>query len=276
MSALAEFEQTPPVFRELPPFPSVALRLLQLVKCPESAIEDVVEVMKSDVSLAAEVLRRANSAFYGLRGTVDSLQRGVTLLGVDEIKKIATAIAVGGYFWHSKPDIRRLWRQAIARALTAERIAFVTGVPAGKVYTAALLADIGLYGFLLNFDLTGVFGKVADCHELLAYENEHLGVTHCDAGAWLALQWQFPADVAEALAAHHREPGWDPLASHIYWADQAVTFAGFGLVGPDPTSVQSEAYRSLLSGSKMLGRALPAEAQDLAGWVIAQMPPGNG
>lgn len=274
MSALAEFEQCP-VFQELPPFPAVALRLLRTVNREDMDMSDLVETLRTDVSLAAEVLRRANSAFYGLRSEVDSLQRAVTLLGVQEMKKIATGVAIGGYFWRAAPAVRRLWRQAIVRALTAERIAVVSGVPADKVYTAALLADIGLYGFLLNFDLPGLLDQVAGSDELLAYESEHLGVTHCDAGAWLALQWQFPADVAEALALHHREPGTDPLASHVYWADQAVTFAGFGLLGPDPFRVQSDAYRMLIAGSGLLTRALPAEAQDLAGWLVAQLPAAN-
>ena len=59
---------------QLPTLPSVAVKLLELSKSPDTEVKDFVEVLKTDPALTAKVLRSANSTFFGLSSKVTSME----------------------------------------------------------------------------------------------------------------------------------------------------------------------------------------------------------
>ena len=61
---------------------------------PECQLQQVVEVIERDVSTTAEVLHLVNSSFFGLAASVDSVDRAVSLLGLETIQALAIAGAV--------------------------------------------------------------------------------------------------------------------------------------------------------------------------------------
>jgi len=197
--------------RELPPFPSVAVKLLQVLSDEDASIKRLIDLLRSDVALSAEILRRANSAVYGLRTQVASLQHGVALLGFDQVRSLAMSTAMGSYV---KPAmriaaLRRCWRHSLATALLAERIAKAAAFEHDRAYTAGLVHDVGLLGLMVNYP--------KEYAELLCVSREHsldlrtteramFDVDHCEAGSWLARQWSFPNEILE-IVVHHHDPG---------------------------------------------------------------------
>ncbi|HEX8929173.1 MAG TPA: HDOD domain-containing protein, partial [Actinomycetota bacterium] len=55
----------------------VAAHLVSLANSEEVSAKELSRVLASDVALAGRVLKLANSAFYGMRGRVTSLQFAV-------------------------------------------------------------------------------------------------------------------------------------------------------------------------------------------------------
>jgi len=66
---------------QLPPFPAVIQRVLQLVEDPKSSAQEMVDVIQYDQSITANVLRVCNSAYFGLRHPVHSLREAVAMIG---------------------------------------------------------------------------------------------------------------------------------------------------------------------------------------------------
>src|SRR5512137_2157079 len=79
--------------RTLPTVPSVAVQVLNLCQDEEVGIPQIAKVLEGDPALCAEVLKFANSATYGVRCQVTTLDRAVTLLGVNATLSLALSFS---------------------------------------------------------------------------------------------------------------------------------------------------------------------------------------
>jgi putative nucleotidyltransferase with HDIG domain len=238
--------------RELPPFPSIAVKLLQLLSDEDVQVKKLIELLRSDTALSAELLRRANSAMYGARTQVSSLQHGLVLLGFDQVRGLAMAVALGSYVKSAMriAALRRCWRHSLATALLSERLGKAISFESDRAYTAGLLHDIGLLGLMVNFpkeyaNLLLVSGE--NGFDIRVTEQAMFDVDHCEAGAWLARQWSFPADILESVRRHH-----DPIDSSNYGllaiTQSAVLLSealGFGIIAPPDYGTDPTAYDAL-------------------------------
>ena len=230
--------------RELPPFPSIAVKLLQLLSDEEVQVKKLIELLRSDAALSAELLRRANSAMYGARTQVSSLQQGLVLLGFDQVRSLAMAVALGSYVKSAMriAALRRCWRHSLATALLSERLAKAISFENDRAYTAGLLHDIGLLGLMVNYpkeyaNLLLVTNE--NGFDIRVTEQAMFDVDHCEAGAWLARQWNFPAEILDSVRRHH-----DPIDYSRYdllaITQSAVLLSeslGFGIMPQPDTGV---------------------------------------
>ena len=135
---------------DLPAFPPLAMRLTELAGRPDAEVDEVVELLRSDAALSAELLRRANSTAYGFSSRIDTLQQALVLLGFDELRRIALAAAAKEFAGPAlqAPELRLCWRHSLAVALLAEELARGTAISPERAYTAGLMHDIGRLGLL--------------------------------------------------------------------------------------------------------------------------------
>ena len=203
--------QAPWALRLVPPFPAVAQRILALVNEPDANINQLSELVKVDPSFAAELLRFANSALLGSRRKVRSLPLAIVVVGLDRVKTVATLVSVNRMVRHSvrREALRKVWIHSLVTAVIAEEISRVTGVARESAYTAGLLHNLGTLGLMSAYpdeysrmlEVSNDFG-----FDLLKTEQDLFEIDHCLAGAYLAQDWDFPDELAAAIAVHHDEP----------------------------------------------------------------------
>ncbi len=73
----------------LPSMPGAVLRLLQVFSDPDVAVDDVVDILKTDLALASRTLKAANSSILGASRPASDLKRAAMMLG----KKTVTTLA---------------------------------------------------------------------------------------------------------------------------------------------------------------------------------------
>jgi putative nucleotidyltransferase with HDIG domain len=195
----------------VPPFPAVAQRVLALVNRPDANIKDLSELVKVDPSFAAELLRFANSALLGSRHKVKNLPLAIIVVGLDRVKTLATLVSVNRMVRHSVrlAGLRKVWVHSLVTALIAEEASRVSGMARESAYTAGLLHNLGTLGLMSAFpdeysrmlEVSNDFG-----FDLLQTERDLFEIDHCLAGAYLAQDWDFPDELAAAIAVHHEEP----------------------------------------------------------------------
>lgn len=72
-----------------PTLPSTMVEVEKVIASGRTDPEPLVDIVKRDPSTSVNVLRRANSAYYGLRHEVESVEHAVRLLGFIEVTSIA-------------------------------------------------------------------------------------------------------------------------------------------------------------------------------------------
>ncbi len=192
----------------IPPFPQVALKVLQLAGNENVQFSKVVELISSDPAFASEVLTVSNSLLYAPRYPIRSILQAIEVLGAGHLQGLCLTVGVRAYLGKSlgHPAMRTLWRHNMACALIAQQIASAGSMDRDICYTAGVLHGIGLLALAVvqpkeYIDMLGTF--IGTSTGILERERIVFGIDHCELGKKLVADWNLPEDFAEMMAAPH-------------------------------------------------------------------------
>lgn len=194
---------------DLPAPPKDAIRIVQACSRPDVDSRDLARIVTNDPVLTAELLRVANSAYFGLVSQVKSVARAVTVLGNRALRNMVLCIAMRDALRKdSIPgfDLDRYWEDALRRAVSAKSLAEIVGLDADECFTAGLLQDFGLLVLLyIHPEQVGYWERLAglDPDQRLDFEVDLFHATHDEVGYLLAKNWGLPRDLAVAMGFHH-------------------------------------------------------------------------
>ena len=215
---------TPPSLQELPAhalklpsLPEVVNYLTRSLSDEKADADTISHHINSDPAIVARLLAAANSAASGLTTRILSTRQAFLVLGVDRIVNIilASALAYRYDIRHSGFDARLLWRHSLGVATCARVIAEQTGSDPDLAFTSGLLHDIGqLLMYITNpaCYLQIIERRLREDVSLPEAERVIYGYDHTDAGKTLASAWNLPAEIVDAISAHH-DP--DEIGSEI-------------------------------------------------------------
>lgn len=210
----------PWALRLLPPFPAVANRVLSLVSDDAIPAGKIGSIIKTDPTFTAEILRVANSALFGLRREVATVEHAVTTLGLTRVKSMATLIALSDMVRPALKieSLRRVWTHSLVTALLSQELARAANSGVDVAYTAGMLHNLGSLGLMSAYpeEYDRMLQVSQDCgFDLIPTERDLFEIDHCAAGAYLAEAWNFPYPIIEAIATHHEEPGHGATLSNL-------------------------------------------------------------
>ncbi len=250
--------------------PEVTVRIIELVEDPGSSARDLHHLIASDPALTARMLKVVNSAFYGLPRQIASINRAVSLLGLNAVKNIAVAASLAKLFRGGSVgrfDAQQLWTHCCATATAAKFVADLAGRKgaADEAFLAGLIHDVGIL-VELQYDrarFAAAIEQAAEGDDLLSAERLAFGDTHEGIGAALCEHWKFPASLVW-VAGHHHAPMSVPsanrdLPSIVHVADHVAGAVAGGFTldlraeGPDP-----EVLETLEIGERGLGEVRAA------------------
>lgn len=223
----------------LPPLPDTIYRLVSIVGDPSSSLSQIVEAIRYDQVLTAEVLRLCNSAYFGLSRRIESLDDAVRLLGT--VKVLQLVIAAHSRAMLSRPQAGyglpagALWLHSVGVALGAQLLGRPMKIPqVGLLFTAGLLHDVGKV--VLNEFVAKEYVAISQrvVQERIAFseaEKQVLGFTHPEVGARLAETWSLPPAIVSCVRYHHdpeNAPEPDPLVDAVHLADAVCILLGVG------------------------------------------------
>ncbi len=197
------------ILEQVSAFPSMlkaAVKLRSLLSKEDATVDEIEKILRHDPGLAANVLRLANSAFFGMPSKVTSLKQAVILLGIKRFAKIAFGAcmsktmdaAVAGY--GLSPG--ELWLHSIAVSTTAEALAKNRKfAESNDFFTPALLHDLGklVLGKFVRAEQSRIDSMVSDGVPFVIVEREVLKTDHAEIGAFILAKWSFPDDLISAV-----------------------------------------------------------------------------
>ncbi|MGB7267633.1 MAG: HDOD domain-containing protein [Terracidiphilus sp.] len=198
----------PWAYLHLPPFPQVAVRVLQLANNENVQLHELCDLISSDPAFASEVLTVANSLLYAPRYPSTSILQAVAVLGANTLQGMCVTVGVRAYLGKamSYPAMRSLWRHNLACAMIAQRLAEVGFIDKDMAYTSGILHDIGRMA-LAVIQPKG-YAALLETHHggagtMLDAERELFGWDHCETGRQLIGNWKLPDSFESVVAEHH-------------------------------------------------------------------------
>jgi HD-like signal output (HDOD) protein/ActR/RegA family two-component response regulator len=192
----------------LPSVPQTYLALTAAAHDPRKGIGDMADIIRRDPAMSSKVLQVVNSAYFGMRQGVASIQQAVMFMGIELLKGLALTAnvfkpqgkALGGL------SLEDLQQRSLRTACLARR--FVEDPKrSDEVFTAALMLDVGQIVIALGMPLqhADIRAEADDGGRTLHdIELARLGVTHAEVGAYLLGVWGLPFSIIESVAYHHR------------------------------------------------------------------------
>lgn len=186
----------------LPVMPEVGRKLLRSLDDDGVSLGQIAELIGKDSTLAAKVLRLANSARYSPSHTIGTLQDAAMALGLETLRNLAMAASISAAFPEVKGlDRQRFWRHSVRTAGYARLLAKLLQGDADTADLAGLMLRTGQLMMAMSEpdQVADVEAHAAEPGSRFSLEMHRFGCTHADVTAALAAHWHFPADLVEAF-----------------------------------------------------------------------------
>ncbi|MCX7049271.1 MAG: HDOD domain-containing protein [Candidatus Sumerlaeota bacterium] len=268
----------------LPPLSAVSAELLSVGRQPIEKIEikRVTELIERDPSLAAKILRMANSPYFGAIGEVTGLRQAIVLIGLMEtlstlhfyilMKTMPRFPAVEGFspdnYWtHS-------WACAIAARMLGRPQLLIRSLP-GELYLAGLLHGIGKITLAMKRKeqfaqcLALAREKSIPLHQA---ERDFLGFTDAALGARMLQAWNIPVHIRAAVEfcvapAYAPEP-YREIAAVTQMARLMVHHLKIGSSGSPCEADWADSWLATQSASPLSNPKTRAEAMEEIGETL--------
>jgi putative nucleotidyltransferase with HDIG domain len=226
--------------QHLPAFPLTIQKVADLLRDENFSVQAVTDIIRYDQAITANILRMANSAYFGARHRIGTLKEAVLYLGKENIILAVQISGVSRYYRTSADgyvsQANDLWRHSVSVALMAQilcRRIYQGEQP--MLYTGALLHDIGkvVLGEYVRESFDQISSLVSrEERSFLEAEERFFGINHAAIGGKVAEQWNFPEEIRIAIAFHHRPDLVGDTEATFPWivhlADQICLMTGVG------------------------------------------------
>lgn len=186
-----------------------AQQIVRLSRGP-SNLEALQELIQTDPSLVAQILRRINSPYYHLDAEVHDLTVAARLLGFREFSNMAFTVYLSRMFTPPMVfgtfSMSGLWGHSVATAAAAQLISRVCGCAApADAFMAGLLHDIGLLLCCRHMRrrFIQVVDRIGGPTATPLIERQVYSFDHTQLGAHVARTWEFPEPFVDAISHHH-------------------------------------------------------------------------
>lgn len=228
--------------KSFPSMPGAAVKLLILMDDPDVSVAQIEAILGQDPGLMANILRLANSAYFGMPSKIGSIKQAVLLLGLKRLVQIVIASCVSAIM--DKPvtgyDLPpgEFWLHSVGVTVAAEGLMKELNIKTSEeIFTAALLHDVGklVVGEYLDNNISQIEDSTSQGISFEKAENLVLGTNHADIGAQILKQWSLPPVIVNAVRWHHSPESAesaDKMLDIIHVANVLCLMIGIG-VGRD-------------------------------------------
>ena len=196
---------------DLPTLPVAAIKFNQMVAEGNASMKEISKALGQDQAIVLKILKMANSAFFGLRKKVETLQHAVVILGINTVRNAVLSLSVVDCFKAGDKgdsgEATNLWKHSLAVAVTSQYLSQQTKVSTpDDCFVGGLLHDVGKLVLLQYFPqtLTNILQTMAERRQsFLMAERELTNATHAIIGGTLAKKWRLPEGLVGVIRNHH-------------------------------------------------------------------------
>jgi putative nucleotidyltransferase with HDIG domain len=193
----------------------IALMLMHSLNEEEPDVHRISRIISDDPPTAGMILKLANSAMYGGRRTISTVQDSIVRLGFQELRKLVIDITMVKYLSampESVLDPVGYWKHSIGVAFCMEEIQDTTNLlekDGPLCHVVGLLHDIGR--LITATHMPEVHQQFSEDSEeinspetVIVWEKEVIGLDHTQIGAAVLEHWDLPMEIVNGVRYHHQ------------------------------------------------------------------------
>ncbi len=243
--------------KELPPMPQVVIKAQELIADSNADAKKIAEIIETDQSIAAKVLKVANSSYYGMSGKISSISHASVVLGHGILGEVVALAGAEGILDGKLPgyryDSKDLWKHSLAVAFGSKIISNSKNPDLIKgAHMAGLIHDVGK--IILDRYIVEKKEEIESFMEkeektFLDAESQYFGFNHAEIASEVCKKWNFPESLNFAIKYHHQPGNSDgnELCYILHMADYIAVLSGIGYDSDDTLYELEEGTMDYLS-----------------------------
>ena len=231
---------------ELPVFPALIQKIQDVLKLPDTTLEDVAAYIEQDQVVTLRLLSVANSVHYGGQGKIKSVVQALTRIGMRDTQGIVSTIAMKSLYKADSVPVKtimdKLFQHAIATAHTTRAIVKRLHEKDGDtIFLLGLTHDIGKVLLLHAMTLT----LLKKCKPQEFKMDDILAMiqtVHAGFGGALFQRWGFEESLIKAVNTHEApdlSANAPKMILILYLANMLTRRIGFSLFEEQPPDVSN-------------------------------------
>jgi len=194
----------------LPSPPTLYLRIEEELQQANSSMQRIGAIIGEDIGMTAKLLQLVNSPFFGFNRNIDSPAQAAALLGSNMVQFIMLHLQT---FAISEPGLERVMEQISEHCMQVAKLARAITKLEGQssasclhAYLGGMMHDLGRLIIAVNMpeDFHAITTQVEySSHPAWKIEQQQIGATHAEIGAYLLALWGLPEHVVEIVRFHH-------------------------------------------------------------------------
>lgn len=195
----------------IPPQPEVLLRIKQEIELEDPNINTIASLINMDIGIAGFTLKVVNSAYFGLRRKISSIEHACKFLGLNRVVKLVSSVVLRFTLSNGQTDpfTLRQWNSAMdvgsAAMLIAQHLRLGSDC-ADDSYSLGLFHNAGTALIHAQFPDYAKLVKVGLNKQMTIPDIEkiYFHVTHETLGFMIAQSWGLAQEIANVIAYHHQ------------------------------------------------------------------------
>lgn len=188
---------------KLPTIPKVGQQLIATFASENFSVIQVAAQIAADPVMSARLLRLANSAYFHVSRTIETIEAALQILGMVMVRNLVVGASVAAAFKNTTGiNLPQFWRYNLYTACAARWLADRTDADSDMVFTLGILHAIGQLQMhaVIPEELVALDKQIGvlDAGRAQA-ELEVFGFHYGDVSAELARAWNFPLSLVDAL-----------------------------------------------------------------------------
>jgi putative nucleotidyltransferase with HDIG domain len=255
-----QFLHTLGVSQQLPTLPHILIKLTDLCNRDDAQYEDLAQIIMYDAPLCATILGAWRSAEYDSSQKIGDVHQALHVLNINSLKTVILQAAFHRVLEKDSAcasfSLQGFWGHSVLCAHLSEALAkTISCCSPGRAFLSGLLHDIGKLILAIHFpwEYDQILLRTHDNTEMLLAEEERLGASHSEIGAWMLNQWNLDPFISDAVLYHHesaeRIRHAFPLVKILY----AANILSKSMVDNDESKIQIAAGILELSESDVKG-----------------------
>ena len=225
--------------KQIPTFPQVITMVINALDDEKSSAGQISDLIEKEPALATNLLRLANSSFYGFFGQINTVREAIVVVGLREVKNLVLATMALRFYSNSssKTDFSHVdwWRHSAIAAFIAKMLAKEISFadPNGSAMVGSLIHDIGkvIIDQYFHEVFVRVIHEVRDNNMTFPQaEKKIFGYTHAQIGATLLKRWNFPEELVSSVLFHHtpwQDSNTNGISALVFCADLFAKFLSY-------------------------------------------------